>query len=212
MTDSRGPRRLLTALVAFAMTFSLTMLPGAVQFAHALEIVWGYNVVDDGGSNDPNGDGQNDLTRLMGDESATATFPIGWSWDQPTTIKGGNASNACALFDTDADGNVNYAFCVEVSYTTERGYFITDSGTGADSVKDFPAALSRRSCCGGSSSAGWWRSRSRSAASGWSRTSPSSTSTYRTPTSRPSRLLTRGRPSSSIIEIRPWWNGSATAS
>ncbi|MFN8585645.1 MAG: hypothetical protein U0446_10040 [Dehalococcoidia bacterium] len=100
----------------------------------------GISIIDDGGSNDPNGDGQNDLTRMTGDDPSTsAQFEVSWSWDEPTTIKGGNASNACAMFDTNGDGNVNYSFCVEVSYTAQRGYFITDSGSGADSAADFPA-------------------------------------------------------------------------
>ncbi len=100
----------------------------------------GVIVIDDGGSNDVMGDGQNDLTRLEGDNFLTEdVFEVGWSWDEPTTIKGGNASNGCAMFDTDGDGNINYSFCVEVSFTEADGYFITDSGTGEDSVKDFPA-------------------------------------------------------------------------
>jgi len=127
--DSVGSIFLLTATGAKSGLIATTVFQDA-----------GISIIDDGGSNDPNGDGQNDLTRLTGDDIVSPnSFEVLWSWDEPTTIKGGNASNACAMFDTDGDGNVNYSFCVEVSWTAARGYFITDSGSGTDSVPDFPA-------------------------------------------------------------------------
>ena len=129
------------ALRIFQVLFLILAQVGGAAFydvgaVHAA----GISIIDDGGSNDPNGDGQNDLTRLTGDDPATSNFfEVSWSWDEPTAVKGGNASNACAMFDTDGDGNVNYSYCVEVSYTAALGYFITNSGSGTDSVKDFPA-------------------------------------------------------------------------
>ena len=71
-------------------------------------------IVDDGGANDAVG--QNDLTRLAYDDTDPDFLDVQWSWDEPSAITGGGqAVNACAMFDTDGDGNVNYSLCVEVS-------------------------------------------------------------------------------------------------
>ena len=92
------------------------------------------------GANDPNGDGQNDLTRFTYDDSGADAISVLFSFDEPSTIQGGNASNACIMFDTDGDGDINNSFCVEVSYDSSLGeFYVTDSGDGGDSVKDFPA-------------------------------------------------------------------------
>jgi hypothetical protein len=126
------PRTAATILLACIVFGGFVDLP--------LAAAQGVSIIDDGGSNDPNGDGQNDLTRLTGDDPLTPNFELTWSWDEPSAIGGGNTSNACAMFDTDGDGNVNYSFCVEASDPNSDGnYVITDSGSGADSVADFPA-------------------------------------------------------------------------
>ncbi len=137
----RGLLRVFTLVIA-----SLAMLLALFGFGASPAAAQDTLVIvnDDGGSNDPNGDGQNDLTQFGRDDSDPDTLLIKWSWDEPSTIQGGNASNACAMFDTDGDGNVNYSFCLEVSYGDQDGdgtdeFFITDSGDGTDSVADFPA-------------------------------------------------------------------------
>jgi len=77
-------------------------------------------VSDQQGANDQ--PGQKDLTgfcsgapteiaQCSGDFSAT------WNWDD-TGLSGGNTGDACGLFDTDDDGNANYAICVTISGTT----------------------------------------------------------------------------------------------
>jgi hypothetical protein len=96
-------------LRAFAITFLTGIAFGSVApNAHAI------GIVDDGGANDEVG--QNDLTRLSFDDTDPNFLEVQWSWDEPSAITGGGqAVNACAMFDTDADGNVNYSLCVEVS-------------------------------------------------------------------------------------------------
>ncbi|MDM7924291.1 MAG: hypothetical protein QUS14_18555, partial [Pyrinomonadaceae bacterium] len=67
-------------------------------------------ITDDGGPDDYSG--QKDLTQLQEDDGPDY-FAIAWNWDD-TAWTGGNTGDACALIDTDADGNANYAFCVTV--------------------------------------------------------------------------------------------------
>lgn len=66
---------------------------------------------DVGGANEPP-DGQTDLTRV-GVDTATlpATLGVQWNWDE-TSLPGSNTGDGCAMFDTDADGRVNYSVCV----------------------------------------------------------------------------------------------------
>ena len=73
--------------------------------------------IDVDGPNDvPN---QKDLTRFcIGTASdlrcaATFDFGINWNWDD-TGLTGTNTGDACALFDTDGDGNANFALCVTI--------------------------------------------------------------------------------------------------
>ncbi len=52
---------------------------------------------------------QKDLTRVCIDE-ALEPLKIDWNWDE-ISLGGSNTGDACALFDTDEDGLVNYAVC-----------------------------------------------------------------------------------------------------
>jgi hypothetical protein len=58
--------------------------------------------------------GQKDLT-MQGtnnsDESSTGDLWVVWAWDD-TSVSGGNTLDACTLFDTNANGNVNVALCL----------------------------------------------------------------------------------------------------
>ena len=70
-----------------------------------------YYVINDlNGANDE--PGQKDLTRMGRYDDPAGFLDIFWSWDEGTT--GGNTLDACALFDSDGDGNVNYAICGQV--------------------------------------------------------------------------------------------------
>lgn len=67
-------------------------------------------VIDTAGANDESG--QKDLTRLCVDYAgAPSTVATLWNWDE-TGTNGANTMDACNLFDTDGDGNINYAVCV----------------------------------------------------------------------------------------------------
>src|SRR5437867_2305735 len=41
-------------------------------------------------------------------------FSIQWNWDD-TGLPGGNTGDACALFDTNADNNADFALCVTIA-------------------------------------------------------------------------------------------------
>ena len=72
-----------------------------------------YIVIDEKGANDL--PGQKDLTQFFGFTAPEAnSVKIGWSWDE-ISWSGNNTGDACALFDTDADGMANYAVCVTVT-------------------------------------------------------------------------------------------------
>jgi uncharacterized repeat protein (TIGR01451 family) len=85
-------------------------------------------VVDTAGVNDePN---QKDLTQLCVDyQNEPTSIDVTWNWDDLGT-SGNNTMDACALFDTDGDGNVNYSVCV-----------ITE-GTPATQITDSPVIYS----------------------------------------------------------------------
>ena len=72
-------------------------------------------VIDDLGADDQ--PGQKDLSFLTEDtdDIGMGILGIAWGWDDTEFGNlGGNTGDACALFDTDADGFANFAFCVVV--------------------------------------------------------------------------------------------------
>ena len=85
---------------------------------------------DTAGANDVSG--QRDLTRLCSDTGALPSqLKIKWQWDQ-TGWSSGSTGRACSLFDTNSDGNANYALCVAVSgtpaaYQTQQLYQCNDA-------------------------------------------------------------------------------------
>ncbi len=68
LTGHPGRKALRILSLFTIILLLLAPLFGSIQNALAAPI----SIIDDGGSNDPNGDGQNDLTRLTGDEYVTA--------------------------------------------------------------------------------------------------------------------------------------------
>lgn len=123
---ARSPGRRRPTRFPAVLAVLLTMILAGSSSAAA--------IVDDGGPNDPNGDGQNDLTRFDV-QQADDELIVQWSWDEPSAITGGGqAVNACALFDTDGDGEIDNAFCVEViEDPSQPGQYILSP--------DFPAWL-----------------------------------------------------------------------
>ncbi len=72
-------------------------------------------VSDTAGANDE--PGQKDLTKLCVDYAGVpTTVATTWNWDDLGT-SGANTLDACNLFDTDGDGNINYAVCVTTENT-----------------------------------------------------------------------------------------------
>lgn len=66
---------------------------------------------EDGANDEP---GQKDLTRHGVDTAGLPTsIQVQWNWDL-TDLSGANSGDACALFDTNEDGKVNYSLCVVV--------------------------------------------------------------------------------------------------
>ncbi len=51
--------------------------------------------------------------------SAAASFGLTWNWDRIDFTS--QTGDACAIFDTDGDGNANYSMCVQVSNTPIGG-------------------------------------------------------------------------------------------
>src|SRR5204862_5245781 len=69
-------------------------------------------VIDSGGANDVNS-AQNDLTQLGRDDTTNPNvYDLFWSWD--TTNFTAQTGNACALFDSNNDTNIDFAVCAEV--------------------------------------------------------------------------------------------------
>src|SRR5262245_24999999 len=82
--------------------------------------------------------GQKDLTEFCIDPTAAAGFDfvVAWSWDD-VDFSGNNSGDACALFDTDMDGDANFALCVTVK----------GNPAALDSVRRFSCANDRPDRC-----------------------------------------------------------------
>src|SRR5918995_635174 len=91
------------AFFAFAGTASAADIPSNF-----------FVVVDTGGANDVNAS-QVDLTQMGRDDSDATTYKLFWSWDAIDDWTGtGQTGDACALFDNDGDGNVNFSVCARI--------------------------------------------------------------------------------------------------
>jgi hypothetical protein len=57
----------------------------------------------------------------MGRNDTSTTYKVFWSWNSVTSWMGsGQTGNACALFDTGTDGNINFVICVAVQNNTSN--------------------------------------------------------------------------------------------
>ena len=69
---------------------------------------------------------QVDLTQMGRDDTDADTYRLLWSWDSTTDWTGtGQTGDACALFDSDGDGNVNFVVCVRVENTNANPDSVT---------------------------------------------------------------------------------------
>ncbi len=114
---------ILTALLSGLAVMALGVSPAA-----AIPI----ELLDDAGPDDE--PGQKDLNSLVVDldPPAPGTINVMWNWDyDQADLSGGNSADACALIDTDDDGNTNYSLCViwgddgDDSNGAENGYITT---------------------------------------------------------------------------------------
>jgi hypothetical protein len=91
-----------------APTIAMQILPGAPPVGTFV------GVSDDAGANDE--PGQVDLTQFSRSDFDPAFLWVRFSWDEKYVWTGsGQTGDACALFDTDADGNANNALCVQIT-------------------------------------------------------------------------------------------------
>src|SRR6266581_4619536 len=97
-----------------AGSFVVTAVSADSQIAVSITIPANFfTVIDQQGSNDQ--PGQKDLTRLGRDNTDPNYFSLYWSWDETGVwASNGNTGDACAIFDSDGDGNINFAICGEV--------------------------------------------------------------------------------------------------
>ncbi len=103
----RAPARWL------AMLAILALMTGVMATSVMAAPSFTFTPDDQGANDEP---GQKDLTA----QSAAfdgSTFYTAWKWDD-TSWSGNNTGDACSLFDTDNDGNVNYAVCATIGGQT----------------------------------------------------------------------------------------------
>jgi hypothetical protein len=101
------PTLLLIALIFTPATSSrLSAAAAPLELPHLVLTC----VNDTAGANDE--PGQKDLTQLCVDSAGLPTsLQVTWNWDE-ISVSGNNTLDACSLYDTDGDGNVNFSLCV----------------------------------------------------------------------------------------------------
>ncbi len=106
LPDEPGASALIVATSHDSLlTASLAISPIPANF---------FAVKDQQGANDQ--PGQKDLTQMGRDESDPYYYKLFWSWDETAAWTGsGNTGDACALFDSDGDGNINFAVCGQIT-------------------------------------------------------------------------------------------------
>src|SRR4051794_27926596 len=116
----RSPRRsrLVSMLAAGALTVGLTTPLAVLALESPASAVIStipanfLTAIDSGGANDVNSE-QNDVTQFGRDDTTNPNvFDIFWSWD--TTNFTAQTGNACALFDSNNDGGIDFATCAEI--------------------------------------------------------------------------------------------------
>ena len=113
-TPRSRARRRAVVTVALVLGILGVLALGAAPASAAIPSNF-FTVVDTGGANDVNS-GQVDLTQMGRDDTDPNTFKLFWSWDATNDWTGvGQTGDACALFDTDGDGNINAVVCVRIN-------------------------------------------------------------------------------------------------
>src|SRR5207249_8957582 len=100
-------------LAAGFLTVQATAAESGVMSSMTIPISF-FAVLDQQGANDV--PLQSDLTQMGRDNSDPSYYQIFWSWDSIDQWTGnGQTGDACALFDSDGDGKINYAVCGQIT-------------------------------------------------------------------------------------------------
>jgi len=111
--STRNRLSVLPVLIAVLMNLFMGPLAPIISNGLADVLAAPETVVDENGANDE--PGQKDLTQLTIDYAGLPTsVDVSWNWDE-ISWSGANTGDACALFDTDDDLNVDAAVCVTIS-------------------------------------------------------------------------------------------------
>ncbi|MGH2488269.1 MAG: prealbumin-like fold domain-containing protein, partial [Candidatus Limnocylindria bacterium] len=105
-----------------------------------------FAVLDQQGANDV--PGQVDLTQMGRDDSSATTYRLFWSWDSTDQWTGnGQTGDACALFDTDDDANINFVICVRINNPGADPSIVRISPNGAQPVFLFSCSDKKNDRC-----------------------------------------------------------------
>ena len=104
---------LIPIVIALLMNLVIGPLAPIIQDGIGDVLAAPESINDQDGANDE--PGQKDLTKLTIDYAGLpASVFVSWNWDE-ISWSGANTGDACALFDTDDDLNVDAAICVTIS-------------------------------------------------------------------------------------------------
>jgi hypothetical protein len=107
------PTRARRGSLALALLTATVLAVGAAPASAAIPANY-LTVSDQEGANDINS-AQSDLTQLGRDDSDTNVYKLFWSWDSTDQWTGsGNTGTACALFDSNGNGFIDFAVCGEI--------------------------------------------------------------------------------------------------
>ena len=108
---SRGS--VATATLVVGAVVSFTPLVTSAGAAPVSSIPSNYfTVIDTGGVNDENGGSQLELTQMGRDDTGSGFYQLFWSWDG--TNFQSQTGDACALFDSDGDANIDFNICAQI--------------------------------------------------------------------------------------------------
>ena len=124
------------------LAISAVLLALITGIALAIDAFVPINDVD-GANDEPN---QKDLTKLEVDDSHAGVVHVTWNWDEVTGFSGNNTGDACALYDTDGDGLVNYALCVTIEDDAGGIPVQTSDSPRLYSCDEFPPSVANRRC------------------------------------------------------------------
>jgi uncharacterized repeat protein (TIGR01451 family) len=118
---TRGTVASATLLVAAAASFSPLVTHANAALVSTIPSHY-FTVVDSGGVNDENGGSQLELTQMGRDDTDASFYQLFWSWD--ATDFTSQTGDACALFDSDGDGKVDYNVCAQVQNGSTSGTIV----------------------------------------------------------------------------------------